>query len=359
MSQKTTDYKNVLPNLHFFLEKNSDIQILFEDYYFSLQDSLKYKKIAEFEDVFSKRDSFISALIRSEDFFKVMQLYEDEKMENYPNIKSDKLYYEMENIGIITNWAEGMMFDISPAPIMMQCIEKNTPRDYYLYVYIKNNFSYFLNGEYPYTNLETLGKILVAVEELYTKYPKTTYYCDVFHYFYSSLLAYVDIHAVISENDYPSFIVGGYTTDAYPGLTNIESHKDFLKNNPNSRFYNTINSIVNNYSRLEYETDMIYYIEVPLLNEDNNLFYQCTDVWEYDNKSFKMAVSSWMTYVWNGIDIAHVLQMPKEKGSVDYIYFCVYRFYHEKTKAEEALKLIKAKIPSAVVKNLEIEKYMY
>jgi hypothetical protein len=72
-----------------------------------------------------------------------------------------------------------------------------------------------------------------------------------------------------------------------------------------------------------------------------------------------MAVSSWMTYVWNGIDIAHVLQMPKEKGSVDYIYFCVYRFYHEKTKAEEALKLIKAKIPSAVVKNLEIEKYMY
>jgi len=66
-----------------------------------------------------------------------------------------------------------------------------------------------------------------------------------------------------------------------------------------------------------------------------------------------------MTYLWNGIDIAHLLYIPSSENSKEYQHVLAYRFFKDKTKAEESLKEIKKKVPEAVLKTVEIKTEIY
>jgi len=331
------------------------ILLLFDDYMDALEDSLNYSSIQDFNMVFEKRDSFIVALNKSQELISVLENWDNEELPKYPGLDSEDFYTEMESIGVTANFSEGMMFGISTAPIMMSIIEKHCNRDYYLYVYIRDYFSYTINGEYPYLNLEMYLKVILASEELFRDYPESDYLVESYQNFYYCLYPYIDIHLVRS-NDYNSHIVGGYNSDFWPGATSIDYHQEFLTKQKNSIFYPSLVRIMNNISEITPDAEQIYYIEVPFIEEEN-LFTKCVPEIEGFLKEYEDAKFSWMTYLWNGIDIAHLLYIPSSENSKEYQHVLAYRFFEDKTKAEESLKIIKETIPKAVIKTITIVKY--
>lgn len=357
INAQETHYKRNYPNIAIFMDNHPDITILYEEYMDALEDSSAYTSIQEFDMVFEKRDSFIVALNKSQELITVLENWDNEEIAEYPALNSENFRTEIESIGVTANFSEGMMFGISTAPIMMSCIKKQCDRDYYLYVYIRDNYSYTLNGEYPYTNLEIYLKVILASEELFKNYPKSNYLAETYQNFYYCLYPYIDIH-ISQSGEYKNYIVGGYNSDFWPGATSIEYHQKFLVEQQNSIFYSSLSRIINNMSEITPDAEQIYYIEVPFIEEEN-IFSKCVPEIEDYFIEYEDAKFSWMTYLWNGIDIAHILHIPTAENPNEYHYILAYRFFEDKTKAEESLKEIKKKVPKAVLKTVEIKTERY
>jgi hypothetical protein len=347
-------YKRNYPNIGIFMEEHQNIAILFDDYMDVLEDSLKYTSIQEFDMVFEKRDSFIVALNKSVELIKILENWDNQEFAEYPGLDSDDFYTELESTGVTANFAEGMMFGISTAPIMMSCIKEHCKKDYYLYVYIRDYYSYTINGEYPFYNLDTQKEIITASEDLFKNYPNSEYLFDSYQNFYYCLYPYVDIH-LVNKNDFNGYIVGGKSTEAWPGATSIDYHQAFISEHSNSVFYSSIVKIMKTMSEISQDVELIYYIEVPFINQEN-VFSKCVQTTEgfeeYENAKF-----SWMTYLWNGIDIAHILSVPTEDNPDEYKIVLAYRFYEDKEMAERNLITIIETIPEAEIKTVTIEKY--
>jgi len=307
----------------------------------NLLDTIK-KIIANRTEIESMDD--IEHILKMRDSL-VKLLNTDKEFENYM-LETDAHWYlneKFNKIGISFVSAEGIYICLDRAPLLNDFIEKLADKPFKLKTKIENLFGSLQGGEYPFTDISNEMELIPLAGKMLTEYPGYKHNKETAKMLDRALLPLVDFHSVGDDESY-SYIVGNFSTDAYPGMTDINQHKRFIKEAKNSRFAPIIRSILNSPSNIGFGGDTLYYVSVPSLKSasvfaDEKLNEQLKnlpeDISEMDD-SFK--------YIWLGIDIPHNLIFSKNEK---YTRAIAYRFFDRKEPALKSLATIRKIIPGA------------
>jgi len=272
-------------------------------------------------------------ILKDDSFYEILDNYYYSEEENDNFFDSwENIYRELNLIGFQVVAAEGQFVDIDIHVFLEKEIDTYLKEEDRLFIKLQNVYSNSKGGEYPYSNLELYSKVVEVGEELMAKYPNHKNKQEIERIVYVTLFPFVDYHE-ITGGDYKKYCVGGLTTESWPFETSIEFHDEFLENYKNSKFFDVIQKIRENYSVIELdENSLAKPLYVVVTDEFETEGDANSKVWEYLNK---------------GIDIPHSLFFMN--ADAEQIYAVAYRFYPNKALASEALNVI-----SKINKNAKI-----
>ena len=292
------------------------------------------KNFEELEKVLEQRDSLVNLLNKDEEFENQMLGIED--------IWS---YFEaFEKIGISIITVEGIYISLDKAPLLVDLVEKYADEPFKLKTKIENTFGSMRGGEYPFTDLKKELELIPLAEKMLTQYPGYKHNKEVAKMLDQALFPLVDFHTVGCDDSF-SYIVGNYSVDEFPGRTDINYHKQFIKEAKNSRFAKVVEKVFVTPSNMCTWGDTLYYVAVPDLKPGTKVFaneklnQQLKNLpteFEDMNDSFK--------YLWLGVDVPHYLTFS-DNGV--YTNTVAYRFFGSKELALKSLANIKKVIPKA------------
>ncbi len=292
-----------------------------ENYYIFLADSNQIISNDGIIAVYDYRDTLISQLDKNGVFERLFDRV-GQGVFSWDSMWIVMLEFEKIGIHIVT--AEGMYVGLERAPLLSYALENLATEDFKLSQQIKNAYGMTIGGEYPFLDLEWNDDVILAGEQLLSKFPASDYTSEVLGYFENALTPFVDLHKVISEDGSESFIVGGFEVESWPGLTDTAYHHQFLRSYPKSVFAPMISRIINNPSQMKADANLIYIVKVPYLEKE----------------------ITWFNYFLNGIDIAHKLYIDENMPENPTL---AYRFYDDKQKALNALNKILPLVPKAEI----------
>lgn len=252
----------------------------------------------------------------------------EEKMHEAPNYW-DKFANELKVIGFKPVYAEGMLASITTSKILEKEIAQYGSPDYQLYFAFLEAESNSLGGEYPYLDLTYQIEMVVLGEKMAKKHPKSPYNDSIFEAYQYALSTLTDFHKV-KDASADRYLLNGISRDFWPNATDISFMEKFVKEHSRSRFAPSVKKILANTSELSIGEDPnkgeVYLISVT------------------DFGTEKAAKQQVFEYLNSGKDIPHVIHSKTGEAKT---YHAVYRFYSDKTKAEENLKIIKSKFKDA------------
>ncbi len=228
---------------------------------------------------------------------------------------------EARQIGVAFVYAEGMPVAAARSELLPEVVAKIGSQPYQLLINFLNAYDATRGGEYPYAELSAHGDALTLAEELRKKYPKTYYYEQALDAYAELFRIFADIHLVIQPDGSTQAIVGGVSTDAFPGMTKIEDRKKYIAENPVTVSASVIKRVLENTSEIEVNSEGKWQngvLHVVKIAEVTNL---------------EEARSRITAYLTDGIDIPHLLGV--KSGDKD-TYWIVYRFYTNPAKAKAA-----------------------
>ncbi len=266
------------------------------------------------------RDKLAEAINISGVFYDV---YDEEGSPNYETA-FENFEKELNSLGFQEQWAEGFYIGISKALFMEELFETKASEPLKLKTRIFDLYGYTGETEYPLLGLSAESEIIFLGEQMFAKYRDHNYTKHIQEIFEESLMTLFDFHAVYYGDGKPTFINFDLSTRAYPNWTEIHNRENFIKEYPDSKYVPLMEKVLVNLSSINVENDSIFIVQVPS---------KVTKIIEFLNK---------------GIVIPNVIELRDSKGVLTKTV-CAYRFYSDKTKAEQALKLISEKIPDSKI----------
>jgi hypothetical protein len=230
---------------------------------------------------------------------------------------------ELRLLGIQAIFTEDYIGGLSDGPFSMDIIDPVASEPFRLLVQLKNLRTESYNGEYIYRALDTQMVLVEIGERFLRSYAESRYSSEVRDILYEALIPLTDIHSVGPG----AYVVGGTSKEAYPGATSIENHRRFLESYPESRFHDVVARIIDHMSDSSGE---------------GPIYAVVTDACPSEDAACKVVFS----YLLQGVDIPHILRDPTEAET----RYVVYRFYSDKTKAEQALAAIRKIKPQALIR---------
>ncbi len=244
---------------------------------------------------------------------------------------TEKLVSELKSVGMQGIYAEGMFVALTVAPILESNISRIASEPFKLYLQLLQHHSDSMGGEYPYMNLTHKMKTLHIGEQLRKKYPASEYVRESYDAFMDALHTLTDIHR-LSFKAHVQHIIGSVSTDFYPTGTEIENHKRFIAEYPQSRFNDVVKKILSDMSDIRMSPDGHF----------ERLYLVVTD----EPRDFETGEKIVFGYLMNSMDIPHLVEIRQG-------FFVVYRFYSDETKARQALDTIKQVKPDAKIMTID------
>ncbi len=319
LKKKEYSDENHFPELSKILASNQNMFLTIKQYANNIFGEINSEdKVLEILDMRTQ-------ILKDGSFFEILdEYYYSEQEDDNFIVNWDAIEKELIAMGFQGIYAEGQLVDIGIHAFMKKEIDTYLKEEDRLFLQLKEADANSKGGEYPYSGLELYSKVLEVGEELMAKFPNHKNKEEIEQIVYFALLPFVDYHEVASGMDYNEYCVGGLATEAWPWSTHINCHDYFLENYKNSKYFDIIKKIRENYSVIEIgedgEAKPLY---IVITDEFDNLQEISGKVWEYLN---------------NGIDIPHSLVLQNKEG--DYLFFVAYRFYPNKALANEALNAI-------------------
>lgn len=170
-----------------------------------------------------------------------------------------------------------------------------------------------IGGEYPYSNMSFFADAVLAGEKLMTDFGKSTWANRDKEEFANMLRTFLGMY-LRTEGDYEMAAAG------YPGdgsfefaLSELESHKRFVQEHPNSKFAPHVKAMLESTSKSAYQPEELYVV--------------------YDAyfESREEARKHQFDQLMNGKDLLHLV--PVELGNGKTNWLVSYRFYEDSEQA--------------------------
>lgn len=224
---------------------------------------------------------------------------------------------ELKRLGMTMTAAEGMFTSIGSAPFMEEKVAKIGSPEFKAYISFLNAKTESMNGEYPFQNMRPFRDMVLAGERILDG-DKEVYKERIDEDFQYALEAFTDIHYVSSPDtrQVGVALVGGTSTDPYPALAELETAKDFVAGEKESKYKKALSAILKNPSEISGKPENIYVIVVE---------------WANTKTKAQMRVRSHLRL---GQDVPHYLKIKLGDGTEKYAIS--YRFYEDEEKANTA-----------------------
>ncbi len=321
----------------------SDLEILPEIF---KKDDAVYEKFSKYMSELRSNitsEKGIIAVLKLQDTYKenfYNLLYQYFNTEGGGNMSSDawqKVEKELKSIGFIPIYTEGDFVYMEKSEILKDEINKYASEPFKLKIEFDNNYNKALGGEYPYSALDQYFDAFESGYKLFVKYPETDYYKNIEDKFTDILIMFTDIHKVKNE-----CFEGELHAEFYPWSTICNLPDLFTERFPNTVFTPVFEKIKENMSEFSNPKEPIYLIVTDIFDGKKAYLSGRNKVWEYLKK---------------GIDVVHSIKV-KNKEAED-VYYVTYRFYSDKTKADNALNKIKETLNNAEIKTVQIDENGY
>jgi hypothetical protein len=302
----------------------------------AIADKKYIKTMDEIERTLEMRDNLIEILNADENFESQML-----------NIEAIWNYFEsFEKIGISFVTAEGIYICLDKAPLLTDLVEKYADEPMKIKIKIENLYGSMRGGEYPFTNIDIEMELIPLAEKMLTEYPGYKHNKEIARMLDRALMPLVDFHTVGCDDSY-SYIVGNFSVDQFPGVTDISYHKRFISDAKKSRFSKLVEKILSSPSNLCDWGDTLYYIAVPDLQSGNNVFADDKLNEKLKNLPIEFKdMNDSFKYLWLGVDVPHYLTFSKDENHTNVV---AYRFYDNKKTALKSLETIQKVLPGALL----------
>lgn len=303
------------------LETDAEAKITLKSYFEILKNPSKLKSDEAILNFFALRSNAQPVL---DNLVGAHYSYMQEKLES-EYWYDEALEAELNASGFRTVWAEGFLGGLTTAPVLENQIAAAASEELAYYLKIKDLEASSEGSEYPLDDVDPEIGIVYEYEQLMNKFPQSQYLDLAWETFELALSILTDVH-MVTDGDYTNCIAWGFEISYWPNGTSCGALSSYVSGHPESRFSPVFSAIEENKSVIEAQAEDVYVVEVPPLTEKTK--------WATD-------------YLMKGIDVAHALSLKQEDGSYNTVL--AYRFYTEKTKAEEALSKIRPTIPGAKI----------
>ncbi len=302
----------------------------FKDEYNAYISALKSNPTSEAEiyQIFQQRDSLMT------DIDKIFNTYyyamTQQQFQTWEDI--DK---ELKSIGFKVIYAEGTYIGLDVAPILETRIKKYASKPFQYYADFRNKRAVAMGGEYPYANNYDAFVAVYAAEKLYKDYPQSQYLSLIDEQYRELLFTITDVHYATTSNDgVKGCYYNAFHYDFYPYYSNCSDIEKIIKDFPNSMYINVFKELNENMSAIFVQ-----------LNKPKELVVAYVIVTEkVDNET--AGINKVFDYLNNGVSIVHNIAV--DDGTVT-DYYVAYRYFSNKSKAEEALNKIKPIAPKAKI----------
>lgn len=253
----------------------------------------------------------------------------------FENMDSDKLDLnwggyqdELKQLGMTMTAAEGMFTSIGSAPFLEDSLAKIGSPEFLAYMKFLNAMTESRNGEYPFQNMKPFRDMVLA-GEIIMEGGNEQYKTAINDHFQFALEAFTDVHYVSSPGtrQVGVALVGGTNTDPYPSLAELETAKEFVASDQESKYKKALSEILKNPSEITERPENIYVIVVE---------------WADTKPKAQMRVRSHLRM---GQDVPHYLKIRRGDGTDQYAVS--YRFYEDEEKANTAYDKAIKEFPDA------------
>ncbi|MFK7905363.1 MAG: hypothetical protein AB8B69_09575 [Chitinophagales bacterium] len=333
--------KDNFPVLDSISQTQEGLHQTLNSYAHKLQNASKLVKSDEdLETLFSMRDTSIIDALHKE----VLDPIAIGDGVFYHSPAGAKLDKELKTLGMQAIYAEGMYLNLGPSEMLKDEMQKYASEVFMWYMDFQSAKTTSMMGEYPFLNLDGQGKMVAVGEQMRTKYPDHAFTQKIEADMRSALTPLTDVHVIKSEFD-KSYMVNGLATEFYPNATNIDALRKFASDFPDSQYSKISNKIVENMSEMEpakggWKDLHLVVVSWEAVGEET---FTDHDGNKTTVNTCTQAQKARDEFLDKGIDIPHLIQLPRKKGEACAL---VYRFYADKNKANAALKEIKSKVSS-------------
>ncbi len=267
----------------------------------------------------------------NQDISDILDQYYYENEDDYETW--DKVDDELMKCGYSAIYVEGMFVGLGRAEMLTDAINKYCSEPTKLQIKYKATYESNIGGEYPYADPSSFFETFKTGEELYTKYTETEAYKEIEIDFMELLRDFTDIHKVNTGAENSFCCVFDFNNDYYPYQSDCELPELFIKEMPNSIFVPIFKALQENMSTMNVDDKTEYVIAIETYDEYND------------------ALKALFEYQTKGTDVVHIIKIKKDD---DIKFMLAYRFYNDKTTAEENLAKVKEKIDSAKIVEIKI-----
>jgi hypothetical protein len=281
----------------------------------------------DFEVFFAERDTLSNRLSKAmselDDVDAVLIMQQD-------NLKTTPIITALSALGMQPTGAEGMFGGLVAAPVLTDRLKAVTSAEYVLFQEIRAQEGKSVGGEYPYLGLEAEAELIVLAEQFLNQYPNSTRLKSVRTMLYNALVPFINFSRGRGDGE-DSYFVGGDCFEAYPCMTEISFHQDFVKNNPKSIFTPIIKNALKNPSTVDLQANPFRLHALVIRTETE----------------METARERHLDALLEGKDWLHQFQYVSASGKT--LQAIVYRVFTDKAKAEAALKSLNVSDAKIVV----------
>lgn len=160
--------------------------------------------------------------------------------------QAEALYTEAAALALQPISAEGMLFDLAPAPMMDGVLTTLGTPDIRAYVDFMDARGASLGGEYPYMGLDPQIQMILAGERLRSEYPSSPYVAKTQEAFSEAILTLASLHPVHMEGIDGQWLVGVATTEFYPWAADSDALAEVARVASTSRYAKPLAAILAN-----------------------------------------------------------------------------------------------------------------
>ncbi|WP_161626135.1 hypothetical protein [Hugenholtzia roseola] len=290
----------------------------------------------DFEVFFAERDTLSNrlseALSNLEDVDATLIMQQD-------SVKTMPIIKALSELGMQPTGAEGMFGGLVVAPTLLERLAAVTSAEYVLFQQIRAKEGESIGGEYPYLGLEAEAELIPLAEQYLREYPTSTRLKAVRQMLYRALIPFIDFNKGTATGGEDSYFVGGTCFEAYPCMTEIGEHQNFIKNNPQSIFTPLIKNALKNPSTADLETNPFRLHAIVIRTEAD----------------LETAQERHLDALLEGKDWLHQFQYTSASGKT--LQAIVYRVFTNKSKAEAARKNLNVADAKIVVLERDNDSY--
>jgi len=191
----------------------------------------------------------------------------------------------------------------------------------------------FQASAFPYRNMEAVKEMVVAGEKLMTEFPKSIHYKTIQTDFREALSSFVGIYEMI-EGGYSSIRTKNPMIDRDIHISEMETHKAFVAENPSSIYHDIVEAIIASPSISHIDPANLYVIyasQVGSIEEARKMQFEGLN---------------------KGKQFLHIL--PYDAGTNQDAYLIIYRFFDDENQSLTVLDQMKKANPDDEIQYLNL-----